>query len=140
MKSLKLSQPKNSPFDRAPHTIEEDSYFKGQGGQAKKEYNGKCFQQEKGPSCNNQTEFPQLDNLNHVHQSVKQIFAKPKVHSVPLAGRLKYFQPAWKMRTQNKSSVEGLRFPLVSEPIQESFYNFLEVKIITNKYEISCIS
>jgi len=93
------------------------SFFKGQGGQAKRPYNGKCF------ATKESTQLQQSNRISTVSEP-RHSKSCSQVHSVPLAGRLKHFLPAWEMITQDKnvlSSVEGLRIPFVSEPIQEKF-------------------
>ena len=59
-------------------------------------------------------ELLNLENFARVHSAVKQMFSKLKIPSVPLAGRLKHFLPAWEILTQDKqvlSLVRGVCIP-----------------------------
>ena len=82
-----------------------------------------CFQKETAALCNipKLPELMDLGILTQVHQSVLQMFKHHSIPQVPLAGRLKYFLPAWKVLTQDRqmlSIVSGFEIPFTSEPVQ----------------------
>lgn len=61
------------------------------------------------------------EELTHVHPVVKHLLSGQVIPNVPLAGRLKYFLPAWESLTQDQSIlkiVKGYQIPFQNHPYQ----------------------
>ena len=106
------------PFKCAPHFIKEDQMGAENSGPTTTVNYTFCSKRKKPSHGISQISLPiilNMEELTHVHRTLKKFFPKQKIPNRALAGRIKEFLPAWILL----ALVEGYQIHLVMDPVQE---------------------